>query len=259
VIAGAERTAPDDAPVETAAYVYGVVRSGVLRGVKAEGIAGEPVDIVDGDGVAALVSDVPASDLRVRRADLRRHLDVIEEAFGKATILPCRFGTLVDSRAAVRAELLEPRRDELLQGLEQLDERVQLNVKATYDEEALLGSIVAQDREIAALRDRTRELGAAGHAEQIRLGELVAAAVEDRRAFDAARLVEQLAASAADVVVEEASGGTTLKASFLVDRKRLRSFDKTLERVAAAEQSMLQFEVIGPLPPTAFAAAVAEM
>jgi hypothetical protein len=42
-----------------------------------------------------------------------------------------------------------------------------------------------------------------------------------------------------------------------VARKSLRRFEKTLESVARAEQPLLRFEAIGPLPPTAFASAYA--
>ena len=48
-----------------------------------------------------------------------------------------------------------------------------------------------------------------------------------------------------------------LKASFLVARKKLKKFDQAIEAMARREQPLLQFEVIGPLPPTAFAAAYA--
>jgi TPP-dependent pyruvate/acetoin dehydrogenase alpha subunit len=44
----------------------------------------------------------------------------------------------------------------------------------------------------------------------------------------------------------------------LVARTRLEAFDKALEDSAAAEQPKLRFDVIGPLPPTAFASAVVE-
>ena len=96
----------EQAPATTATYVYGVVRSGSLASVSSDGVSATQVAILEGDGVAALVSDLPNAELRVRRNDLRRHLDVIEEAFRRTTVLPCRFGTVLDSRDGVREELL---------------------------------------------------------------------------------------------------------------------------------------------------------
>lgn len=247
-----------DAPATAATYVYGVVRGGSLSSVSSDGVAGVPVAIVDCGDVAALVSDLPTAELRVRRNDLRRHLDVIEEAFRSTTILPCRFGTVLDSRENVRGELLDASRDRLLSGLAQLDGRVQLNVKATYDQELLLREVVTRSPEIARLREATLALGDAAYGEQLRLGELVAAAVADERDADARRILVALSHKADDVAIDEPPPEAALKASFLVSRDHLGAFDDELEEIAAAEQPRLRFEVIGPLPPTAFASAVVD-
>jgi hypothetical protein len=247
---------PEQAPATTATYVYGVVRSGSIPSVSSDGVSATQVSILESDGVAALVSDLPTAELRVRRKDLRRHLDVIEEAFRRTTVLPCRFGTVLDSRDSVCDELLSATRDRLLAGLAELDGRVQLNIKATYDQELLLSGVVTQNPQIARLRDATRALGHVAYAEQLQLGELVAAAVAEQRDADAARILAALGREADDVSVDEPPQEVALKASFLVARHRLDAFDNVLEDVAAAEQPNLRFDVIGPLPPTAFASAV---
>src|SRR5205814_1230835 len=145
--------------------VYGVVRADELPAVAAEGVAGTPVELLERGDLAALVSRLLRRDFRVKRRDLQRHLDVLEEAFAEATIVPCPFGTVVRS-----------------------DEDVE---------------------------------------------------------------------SVDDAGVEAAGEYVVLKASFLASRKKLAAFDAKLERVADAEQPMIRIEVIGPLPPTAFAAEAA--
>ena len=91
----------------------------------------------------------------------------------------------------------------------------------------------------------------------MRLGELIAAAVAERRERDSRRLVGSLAETSEDTVVEATGEYVALKAAFLVSRKKLPKFDQALERIAEAEQPVMRIEVIGPLPPTAFAAAAA--
>jgi hypothetical protein len=146
------------------------------------------------------------------------HLRVLETAFADATIVPCAFGMVLRNRQAVKTDLLSARRPELLALLERLDGRIQLNVTASYDEEAVLREVVADEPEIARLRSRSRELGAAGHFERIRLGELVAAALAERRATDAQRVLDRLAPESDDVIVERGGDTVALKASFLVHR-----------------------------------------
>jgi hypothetical protein len=130
-------------------------------------------------------SATPRRDTRA--ADLaRRHWQVLEAIAATATVLPVRFGTVMAGDAAVADELLAPDHDALRARLERFEGTVQLTVKGTYDEAALMRSIVEGSPEVARLRERVRALSeAAGHFERIRLGELVAGAVEQARQQDA--------------------------------------------------------------------------
>jgi hypothetical protein len=235
-------------------YVYGVARGGSVGTLGVEGVAGRPVSTIERNGLAAVSSELAEGPLRVRRRDLLGHLAVLEAAFAQATLVPCAFGMVLGSREAVETELLAARRDELLTLLERLEGRVQLNIRGVYDEEAVLREVVESDAEIARLRKQSQALGDAAYAANIRLGELVAAALAERRAADQQRILDSLAAEAEDVVVEEAEPTVVLKASFLVSRERSEKFDAALEALAGAEAPRVTFESIGPLPPTAFAA-----
>jgi hypothetical protein len=238
--------------VSTAVYVYGVVAADAeADAAGAEGVSGAPVATVASGRLAALVSRLPQEGLRMRRRDLQAHLAVLERAFERTTVVPCRFGVMLPDEDAVRRELLDARRDELARALERLEGCTQLNVRVDFDEEEVLREIVVADREIAALRHRTQELGDAGHFARIRLGELVAAAVAARRESDAERVLVALRAAADDVVVDQAGDLRVLKASFLV--RDAARFEAVLEELARVEAPQLRFESIGPLPPTAFA------
>lgn len=237
----------------TALYVYGVVARDALRPADARGVSGASVELVESGDLAALVSSVP-TELRIKRSDLRSHLEVLERAFEQTTIVPCAFGTVVASEEDVTTSFLHDRRTELREALARLEGHVQLNVRATYVEDALLREVVADDPAIAQLRESTRGGGGAYH-ERMQLGELVAGSVADRRARDRDRLLARLAAIAADVVDEQGDELTALKASFLVSRKDVKRFEGELEALARDEHHRLGFELIGPLPPTAFAEA----
>jgi hypothetical protein len=237
-------------------YVYGIVPAGAVDSMASVGVRGSAVAVLEEGGVAALVSDLGGNELRVTRKDLRRHLEVVDEAFRETTILPCPFGTTVESREAVVEDVLRANREALVAGLTRLEGTVQLNVKVSHDEDALLRQIVASDPAIAHLRQETA--GADGaYGQRLELGQRVAAAVEAYRAADGARVLDALAAEALDVAVEP-DDALVLKAAVLVARERQSRFDALVDRVAAAEQELLRFEVIGPLAPTAFVERVVE-
>lgn len=244
---------PTDAPT-AAAYVYGVVAADAIPSLDLDGVTGAPVRAVTSGDLAALVSDLPAGQLRVRRRDLLSHLRVLEDAFAAGTIVPCAFGMMLSSEAAVLGEFLEPRREELRALLQRLDGFGQLNVRVVYDEDVVLREIVEGDATIAQLREQTQELGDAGYHLRIRLGELVAAELAQRRERDGRAVLERLEAKAADVAVDDLGQQLVLKASFLVARDRTDAFDRELERVAEQNAPRLLIETVGPLPPTAFAA-----
>src|SRR3954452_7635018 len=93
-------------------YLYGVVPGGADLSLADAGVAGAKIELVEHDGLAALVSAFPADDARVRRRDLDSHLRTIERVFEHVTIAPCPFGTVMRSRGDVEQRLLAPRREE---------------------------------------------------------------------------------------------------------------------------------------------------
>jgi hypothetical protein len=240
----------------TGVYVYGVVRADELPAVSADGVGDSAVELLERDGLAAIVSRLP-DEFRVKRRDLNRHLQVLEEAFGETTVVPCAFGTVLASDADVETALLSERRSELQSALTQLDGMVQLNVRAAYEPDELLRELVARNSDVARLREESMRLGDAGYHQRVRLGELVAGLLDARREQDARRILSALSGVAEDVAVDDPGEYDALKASFLVTRKQLERFDGGLEEVARSLQPLVRTEVIGPLPPTAFAGAAA--
>jgi hypothetical protein len=239
------------------AYVYGVVAAGAdVPGVT--GVGSAEVRLVAHDALAGLVSSVDADGLRVRRRDLRAHLTVLERAFARTTVAPCRFGTVFEDDEAVRQELLAPRASELAALLVRLEGRVQLALSVDHDEETLLRGVVAGDGEIAHLREATRDAGADAHAARVRLGELVASAVEARRRSDAGQVLAALAPVVETVDADETPWGHVLKASLLVPADVVPEVERRLEQLGAEAGGRLRFELVGPLPPTAFAELVDE-
>jgi len=245
-----ERRGRADAPV----YVYGIVRAGA--GVpRVPGVLGSSVAVVPERQVAALVSVVADERVRAKRRDLLAHSDVLQEAHGGGVVLPLRFGTLFPSEEELRAGFLGPRHDELRSLLDRFEGLGEMRLRASYhDEQSVLGEIVAEDQQVARLREATRT-GAASHAQLVRLGELVAARLEARRAADGDEIVRRLSEGAVDVNVDAPEGDLgVVKASFLVREQDRRRFDELLEATALRLRHLVDFTCTGPLPPHSFVA-----
>lgn len=235
------------------AYVYGIVRAG-LTAPQVLGVTGAAVEAIEFDGLAALTSPIADSNVRARRRDLLAHSDVLTSAVEHGTVIPLQFGIVFRDSDAVVSDFLQPRRAELGELLSELDGKVELSVKGFYVEEAVLAEIISQSPRIARLRELTRKQpDGATYGARIELGELVAAELRACAHRDAARILERLRPLALAVqVADEAIEHQVLRASFLVERDRLRDFDETMNDVARHEDGRIDFKYVGPLPPHSF-------
>jgi hypothetical protein len=238
-----------------AVYVYGVVAASERTEIAAPGVGREQgaVRRVTHDGLAALVSEVPRGPLG-RARDLRAHWRVLEQATTGATVLPVRFGTVMEDERAVRERFLAPNAEHLTALVEKLAGTVQVSVKASYDEERLLREVVRDSPSVARLRERVGALPkAASYYERIRLGEQVSAEVERRREADTALVLGRLEPLALGARIEPPpTPDTAVNAAFLVHRNRLDEFGRAVAELARELGERLSVRSVGPLPPYAF-------
>jgi hypothetical protein len=238
---------------EGGVYVYGVLRAQDARSLSGSGVADAQVRHVEHDGLAALVSTVDGNSLAVAR-EVRAHWQVLDEASASAVVLPVRFGTVMETDDAVRGTLLEPNADRLSGLLEELDGRVQLSVKASYDEELLLRTVVRDAPAIAAMKSELGKLPKeAGYYGRIRLGEAVAGEVDRLRAEDEGLALDRLAPLAVASRSEAISAqDAAFNLAFLVERGRVDEFGKAVAALAGELGERLQIRYVGPLPPYSF-------
>jgi hypothetical protein len=239
-------------------YVYGVIHAADAGGwpeTAGLGGASSRVRTVPEGGLAALVSDLPPDHTPGRREDIEDHRRVLSLAIERGTTVPMRFGIVMDSDEVVRERLLARHGAELGDLLHALDGHVQMMVKAFYAEDALLRDVLAAHpdlaQESAALAQRPE---AETHSARLRLGELVADAVEARRAEVESVLLERLAPVGADILVEPASSErVALNAQVLVHRDRRAALDEVIRELGTALAGVVAFRYVGPLPPYSFA------
>ena len=242
---------------EGSVYVYGVLAHDDAKSLPEAGVAGSTVRTVRQSELAALVSDVDGGPLAAAR-EMRAHWRVLEEASGgTTTVLPIRFGTVMESEAAVRERLLEPNEERLTVLLRELSGRAQLSLKSHYDEDRLLREVVDSSPDIVAQRERVRRLpGDAAYYDRIRLGELVASQVERRKQADAELALERLEHLAVAVREEApASPEAGFHLAFLVERERVDEFSGAVGELAKEYGERMRLRYLGPLPPYSFAEA----
>ncbi|MGW3119463.1 GvpL/GvpF family gas vesicle protein [Streptomyces sp. NPDC001107] len=233
-------------------YVYGITASShpalpeELSGV---GDPPRPVRVLEEGDLAAVVSDAPEG-LRPKRKDLLAHQSVLAEAGAAGPVLPMRFGSVAPDDDAVTGVLAE-RADHYKERLRALEGKVEYNVKATHQEEAVLHRVMSENAEIRAMTEANRKAGGGSYEQRLQLGEMVVAAVKAREAEDAAEVQSALEPMAAAVSAGPESTGWLLNVSFLVGRDSAESFLAEVEQVRKTHPH-IELRVNGPLPPYSF-------
>ncbi|HKP90173.1 MAG TPA: GvpL/GvpF family gas vesicle protein [Thermoleophilaceae bacterium] len=235
-------------------YVYGVTSASRGQSLEATGIEDSEVGVVEEGPLAALVSPMKGDALSAAR-EVRAHWRVLEDASRQATVLPVRFGTVMESGEAVRERLLAPNAERLATLLEELEGRVQLTVKGEYREEVLMREVVETSPSIAQLRERLRGLPeAAGYYDRIRLGEMVASEITQRSAEDSALARSRLDPVAIDTREgAQSSTETAFNLAFLVDRDRVDEFGRAVAALGSDLGERVALRFVGPQPPYSFA------
>ncbi|MFI9645254.1 GvpL/GvpF family gas vesicle protein [Streptomyces sp. NPDC052040] len=233
-------------------YVYGIAAAShpsLPDGIGGVGDPARPVRVVTRGELAAIVSDAPEG-LRPKRRDLLAHQSVLSEAAAGGSVLPMRFGSVAADDEAVAGVLTE-RVDHYLERLDALGGKIEYNVKASHDQDAVLHRVMAENPDIRALAEANRAAGGGSHEDRLRLGEMVAGAVQGREGQDASAVRDSLEPLAEAVSVGPDSTGWLANVSFLVDRDASASFLDAVEEVRKAHPH-LDVRVNGPLPPYSF-------
>jgi hypothetical protein len=229
-------------------HVFGVVAATATPEISEAGVR-----LVKHRELAALVADAGGTELRAAEV-LRAHWRVLEQAASSTTVLPVRFGTVMSDERAVVDEFLEPSHDELAASLAQLTGKVQLTVKGSYEEEALMAGVVAGSPAIARLREQVQGLPeAATYYKRIELAQLAAAEVERVREHDRRQIFERLQPLAVDARLEPPSTAeSAVNASFLVDERRVEEFSAAVSLLGRELAGRIRLQYLGPLPPYSF-------
>ncbi len=250
-------------------YVYCLVDGCTPVDLGPMGIEGDSeVFVVAHENIAAVVSDTSAEKLEISRGNALAHQRVMEAVMqcGR-TVLPVKFNTIAEDKGTKSAEgrivdhVLIGRNKEIVDLLATMQGVVEIGVKGLWtDMEAVYRHIVESSGEIQALRKKL--LGATGAqtarrpanmTAQIKLGELVKAALEARKADMEAQLLAQVMPFSKDFRKNKTFGDPMFaNLALLVDKSQQSDLDAVLSAFETQQAGQTKLRCVGPLPPCNF-------
>jgi hypothetical protein len=231
-----------------AKHIFCVIESGSLEET-------EELQLIPYLDLAAVVRDTSLPAPPIAREQLVGHLRVIEQVMSHTAVVPVGFGAIAESEQEVRERLLVPCYDQLRGLLAYLHGKVELGLKVMWREmDSVFAAIVAEREDISALRAWIAARPAANTRQQrIQIGQMVAEALEEKRAEEAGAIMAVLAPLATEVCAGKLLGDKMiLNAAFLVERPREAEFDAGVARLGQEYEDRWLIRYVGPVPPFNF-------
>ena len=239
-----------------ARYLYCIIAGEQRLTFDVDGIGGngDTVYTLPFEGLSAVVSDSPEAEYDSTRRNLTAHMRVLESVMADRTIVPIRFGSVAPTPEVVYETLLRPQRKSIETLLTELDGRVEMGLKVFWMEGVLYAEVLAARPDIAQLRDRL--LGRSpdeSYYERVKVGELLEAAVAEKRNTEAEELMSVIGPLAHREKRLDALGEQTLlNVALLLDRSKTGALDDVVDRLDAANEERLLFKLVGPTAPYNF-------
>jgi hypothetical protein len=182
-------------------YLYGIFPSPGPRNLDLVGLDQQPVQAQGVDSFTFLYSEAQQERYLASRRNLLGHERVLEQAMesGYRTVLPLRFGLIIEDWAAVKEQLIVPHAAGLKTLLQRLEGRREVGVKVHWETATELEALMAEHDDLRAERDRL--IGKALSMEQvIQIGQAIDEAMGDRKQAVIKQFQESLNPLAVEVV-----------------------------------------------------------
>ena len=236
-------------------YIYCIINGDEGRNFGPIGIGkrGDIVSTIGFNDVSAVISSSPVTRYVIDPDNLMAHEKVIEAVMKDYTVLPVRFCTIANSAEEVRT-FLRRQHGEFKGLLHDLDNKVEMGLKARWNHmDRIFEEIAQTDPRVKELKNRVEHNKEADGDEKVILGKAVKAALDEKKAQLAEKILRRFKRLTLDTHQNDVMGDDMfLNAVFLIDRTREKQFDFLVEDLAEEYENQADFKLVGPAPPFNF-------
>ena len=204
--------------------------------------------------MAAVISNSPIKKYSVSRENCLPHERAIEAVMKEGfTVLPVRYCTIAEDEVQVK-KILKRDYKRFKDLLLKMENKLELGVKAIFDEKLIFQDILAKNKEIRLWKKKLiNKPPEKTYNQRIKLGGLVAAALDREKEKAKTVALGTLKDVAEDYVAGDNYGDRMLlNASFLVKRNKEPEFDKKVDELNERFGQRVKLKYVGGMPPFNF-------
>jgi len=234
--------------VETGRYLYGIIETERRENFGNIGLGNSEVYTIQYADIGAVVSDIPV-DYKVKIEEAMTHEKTLRKIMETRTIIPMGFGIIAGNESEI-INILKRGRMKFKNTLEKIDNKLQINVKISWDN-TILTDILKENEEIQTLSAKAKKT--ANQSLKIELGKKVKSALDERKneyMKDIHGILGDLPIGSKQNKITDQD--TLMNASFLVDKEKKQKFYDKLQELEKKYEKKLKFLCVGPLPPYNF-------
>lgn len=187
---------------------------------------------------------------------LIRHQTVIENVMKDYTIIPFKFGSILDNSHEVK-KVLEKGYHEFKKGLQEMDKKIELDVVAVWNDlDSIIKKIGRENEEISSFKQNiAKKSPQDSFQERVKIGSMIKDALDEKRhelQTEMVDILEKRTKIYGSKKHEHMNDTMILNCAFLLDKNRESEFDQALHGLNERYNGRINFRCVGPLPPYSF-------
>ncbi len=238
-------------------YLYGVIETSKQKMWEAPGVQRQEVRAHVFRDIAAVVSPWAADVVRATPENCLAHERVLGNVVKTETVLPFEFGTIAPDFEAMN-KLLQRNYLPFRRTLAKLSGAVEVNITALWhDMKVIFEEVVKAYPMIATYkREIISKPYEETYSDRLRIGQIVAEALDTKRRLEAEKLFKVLKNNAGqacqDCMGKLVGDNVIFNAAFLVKRGAYSGFERSLMELGSRYDGRVDFKYTDPLPPYHF-------
>ncbi|MCG2714904.1 MAG: GvpL/GvpF family gas vesicle protein [Candidatus Marinimicrobia bacterium] len=242
-------------------YIYGVIKGSEKKQISlVENVLKDGARVIFNHGNGCVLSDSAWMDYHSLSKEelaenLVKHQSTIEKMMKENTVIPMKFGTLLNSDDEVRV-MLEKGCNLFEELLSSMENKIELDLAATWNDlNLVIKKISEEDEKIKSFKEEIAKKPLdKTFQDRVRIGAMIHSALSEKRNKLKDEILNYLSKVSIEYQVNDVMDDSMiLNCAFLLEKSNEKSFDRMLHKLDKQYNENINFRCVGPLPPYSFA------